>query len=106
YARSRIILEPNSSFKDLIGPASTGVRFVAEGADYKTLRVDEMLEDSPAADAGLQAGDVIVALDERSATDLTLSMFHDILEKPAEHKMSIRRGGQVLQLRLTPRRLI
>jgi aspartyl protease/PDZ domain-containing protein len=106
YPRSRIILEPNSSFKDLIGPASPGVRFVAEGADYKTLRVDEMLEDSPAANAGLQAGDVVVAVDERPAADLTLSILHDILEKPAEHKVSIRRGGQTLQIRLTPRRLI
>jgi hypothetical protein len=106
YGRGRIILEPNASFKDLISPASTGLKLVADGSDYKTFRVEEMLEDSPASVAGLQPGDVILSLDGRPATDFTLSSLHEILEKPVPHKLSVRRWGQTLQITLTPRRLI
>ena len=106
YAHDRIILEPNASLKDPIAPASNGLRFSAEGSDYRTFRVEELLEDSPATEAGLQKDDVVVAVDGRPAADLTLSSLHETLEKPVAHKLSVRRGGQTLQITLTPRRLI
>lgn len=106
YGRRRIILEPNASFNDLIGPAASGLRLIAEGADYKTFRVEELLEDSPATEAGLQKDDVIAAVDGRSAAELTLTTLNETLEKLTPHKLSVRRGGQTLQITLTPRRLI
>lgn len=108
YGRNRIILEPNASLKDPIAPASSGLKFVAEGSDYRTFRVDELLEDSPATvtEAGLQKDDVVLAVDGHPAAVLTLSSLHETLEKPAPHKLSVRRGGQTLQITLTPRRLI
>ena len=106
YGRDRIILEPNGSFKDPIAPASSGLKLIAEGADYNTFRVDELLEDSPATEAGLQKDDLILAIDGRPAAELTLSSLQEILEKPAPHKLSVRRGAQTLQITLTPRRLI
>lgn len=106
YGRDRIILEPNASFKDPIAPVSSGLKLIAEGSDYRTFRVDELLEDSPASEAGLQKDDVIVAVDGRPSPELTLSSVHETLEKPVPHKLSVRRGGQTLQITLTPRRLI
>ena len=106
YGRARIILEPNASFKDPIAPASNGVKLVADGSDYKTFRIDELLEDSPAIEAGLQKDDVITSVDGRPAAELTLSSLSEALEKPAPHKLTIRRGGQTLQITLTPRKLI
>jgi hypothetical protein len=106
YGRHRIILEPTARFNDLIGPAASGLRLVAEGADYKTFRVEELLEDSPATEAGLQKDDVIAAVDGRSAAELTLATLNETLEKPTPHRISVRRGGQTLQITLTPRRLI
>jgi len=79
---------------------------VAEGADYKTFRVDELLEDSPATEAGLRRDDIILTADGRSAAELTLSSLSEMFEKPVGHKLSVRRGEQTLQLTLTPRRLI
>jgi hypothetical protein len=106
YARNRIILEPNASFKDAIAPASTGVRFLAEGSDYKSFRVEELLEDSPALEAGLLKDDVVLAVDGRAAAELTLSMLHEMLEKPIPRKLSVRRGERTLQISLIPRKLV
>jgi aspartyl protease/PDZ domain-containing protein len=106
YARDRIILEPNASLKDLIAPASSGLRLIAEGADYKTFRVEELLEDSPAVEAGLQMGDLVLAVDGHPASKLTLSSLHETFEKPGSHKLTVRRAEQTLQITLTPRRMI
>ena len=106
YGRNRIILEPNATLKDPIAPVSSGLKLVAYGSDYKTFRVDELLEDSPAVEAGLQKDDVVVAIDGRPSTELTLSSLQEALEKPTPHKLSIRRGGSTLQITLTPRKLV
>ncbi|HXM34278.1 MAG TPA: aspartyl protease family protein [Pyrinomonadaceae bacterium] len=106
YAHSRIILAPNASFKNLIGQAVSGLGLVGEGADYKTFRVDELLEDSPAAESGLQKGDIILAVDGRRAAELTLTELNEMFEQPVAHGLSVRRGEQTLQVTLTPRKLI
>lgn len=106
YGRSRIILEPNDTFKDLINPSSSGLKLVADGSDYKSFRVEEVLEESPATEAGLQKDDVILAVDGRTATELTLMTLNETLEKPGPHKLSVRRGAIRLQITLIPRRLI
>jgi hypothetical protein len=106
YSRNRIILEPNASFKDLIAPASAGLRLVAVGADYKTFRVEDLLEASPATEAGLQVGDLVLTVDGHQASELTLSSLHESFEKPGPHKLTVRRGDQTLQLTVTSRRMV
>ena len=106
YSRDRLILEPNASLKDPIGPYASGVRFVTNGTDYRSFRVEELLEESPATEAGLQPGDVVLTVDGRASSELTLSALNDILEKANPHRLSIRRNGQTLQLTLTPRKLV
>jgi Aspartyl protease/PDZ domain len=106
YSRARMILEPNASLPDLILPAGSGLRIIAEGADYKTYRIDELLEESPATEAGFQTGDVVLTVDGRPATEFTLTSLHELLEKPSTRKISVRRGERTLDITLTPRRLI
>ena len=106
YQRERIILEPTANLTEPIAPVSNGLKLVAEGSDYQAFRVDETLEDSPAREAGLQKDDVIVSVDGRTSTELTLSSLNEALEKPAPHKLTIRRGAQILQITLTPRKLV
>ena len=106
YARDRIILEPNATLKDLIAPASSGLKLIAEGADYKTFRVEDLLEDSPATEAALQVGDLLISVDGHPASELTLSWLHETFEKPGSHKLTVGRREQMLQITLTCRRLI
>ena len=106
YSRSRIILEPNASFKDPIGPVSNGLKIIADGADYKTFRIEEVLEDSPATEAGFLSGDLILTIDGRPSAELTLSLLNETLEKPRPHKLSVRRGDKTVEITVTPRRLV
>jgi hypothetical protein len=106
YSRSRMILEPNASLSDIILPAGSGLRIIAEGSDYKTYRIDELLEESPATEAGFQTGDVVLSVDGRPAAEFTLTSLHELFEKPKARKISVRRGERTLDITLTPRRLI
>jgi len=106
YERERIILEPNATYKEPIGNASSGLNIVAEGKDYKTFRVKDVLENSPGTDAGLLKDDVIVAINDRPAAALTLSSIVDQFEVSAQYKLLVRRGEQTIRVTITPRRLV
>lgn len=106
YNRSRIILEPTSAFKQPFNEASAGVDLIAEGNDYRTFRIVGVLENSPASDAGLLKYDVIVAVNNQSAKELTLSLLNDLFEQPIARKLTIRRGDSTVEITITPRRLI
>src|SRR5262245_36125886 len=73
YSRRRIILERSSAFALPFDRAFTGIAVGAEGADYRTFRVREVLENSPATEAGIVEGDVITSIDGRPADTFTLS---------------------------------
>jgi len=106
YSRDRIILEPNASLKDPIMPGMSGLRLVAEGADYRTFRVEELIDDSPSTEAGIQKDDIILTVDQLPTSGMTLSTLFEALSKPVPHKLSISRAGKTLQITLTPRRII
>ena len=106
YSHNRIILEPNDSFNDSFDRAFGGLSVVAEGQDYRTFRIADLLENSPGTEAGLQKDDVITAIDGKAAADLSLTRVLELFERPVAYKLSVRRGGRMLQITLTPRRLV
>jgi Aspartyl protease/PDZ domain len=106
YDHDRIIFEPNSRFGKPFDYAFSGAKIVAEGENYRAFRVLDVLTDSSASEAGLQKDDVITAINGRSASELTLSDLNQMFEQVVAYKITIRRGTQVLQLKLTPRRSI
>jgi C-terminal processing protease CtpA/Prc len=65
-----------------------------------------VLEDSPATEAGIAAGDIITSVDRIEATGLTLSTVIAMFEQPVPREVTIRRGEQVITVTLTPRRLV
>jgi hypothetical protein len=106
YSHDRIIFEPNSTFSESFERAFGGLAMVAEGKDYRTFRITDLLDNAPAAEAGLQKNDIITAVDGKSAEELTLSKLNDMFELPASYKLTVRRGDQTLRLTLTPRKLV
>jgi hypothetical protein len=106
YGRHRIILEPSAAFAEPFGRALSGLALVAEGADYRTFRVRDVLEDSPASEAEIKVGDIIASVDGVAAAKLTLTALNETLENPAPHELTIRRADDTIKVTLTPRKLI
>jgi hypothetical protein len=106
YNHSRIILEPNSTFSQPMDRATAGVVLTTEGKDYATIRVSDVLENSPASEAGIQKNDVVLSIDGKPAAELKAMKIAEMFEKPATYKLTLRRGEQTLQVPLTPRKLI
>jgi hypothetical protein len=105
YSGSRVILEPTAELRAPFERAFSGVAIRAEGSDYRTYRIRQVVPDSPGADAGLQAGDVIETIDRKPASGLTLTNVLEMFERPASYELTVRRGEQLLTLTLKPRRI-
>ena len=86
--------------------ATAGVVLTSEGKDYGTVRVIDVLENSPASDAGLKKDDIVVSIDGKPAGELKVSKLAEMFEKPGTYKLTIRRGEQTLQVPLTPKKMI
>jgi S1-C subfamily serine protease len=106
YSRTRIILEPSETFGAPFDRAVSGLSLTTEGADYKIFRVTDVLENSPASEAGLQRKDIITAIDGRAAAELTITAVLELLERPVLYKLTIKRGDQTLAVTLTPRHMV
>jgi hypothetical protein len=106
YENRRIILEPSSTFAEPFDRAFAGISIRAEGPDYRTFRISDVLENSPATEAGIMKDDVITSVDGTAANTYTLTTLNEVLEKPVSRRLTIKRGNKVLDVTLTPRRLI
>ena len=106
YGRKRLILEPSATLADPFDRAFSGISLRAEGTDYRTFRVHEVLEQSPATEAGILQGDIIVSIDGRPAENFTLSSINEMLEKPGSYVLTIRRLQETITVTLTPRKLV
>ena len=76
YGRRRIILEPSQRFGEPFDRAFSGLALNAQGSDYRTFRVMDVLEESPATDAGIEIGDVIESIDDVPAARLTMPIIN------------------------------
>src|SRR5262245_56202467 len=100
YSRKQMRLEPNDSLRDPFESDMSGLILVADGADFKTLRVGQVRSESPAAAAGLREGDVLLAVDAQSASMFTLFQLKQIFKQDGrEVLLRVRRGEEQLQVR-------
>jgi hypothetical protein len=106
YDHKRIILEPTATFGEPFNRAQTGFALRADGKDFTTFRIAEVLDNSPASEAGLKKDDVITQVGDRPAEELSLTKLGEMFERPIAYKLTIRRGDQSLLINFTPRRLI
>jgi hypothetical protein len=106
YGHNRIIFEPIAPVGAAAEPAMSGLAIMAEGSDYRTFRIHEVLASSPAADAGLQVDDIILEVDSAAAATLSLDTLLARLEGPTPCQLTVQRGATVLQVTVTPRALV
>jgi Aspartyl protease/PDZ domain len=106
YDHGRIIFEPAASFRQPFDRAFAGIAISAENQNYTTFRIIEVLENSPASEVGLQENDLILSLDDKPASQLTLTRLGEMFERPVAYKLTVRRGDQTLKVTLKPRQLV
>ncbi|MDX6611756.1 MAG: hypothetical protein QOD75_942 [Blastocatellia bacterium] len=106
YENERMMLEPGSGLAEPFDRAFSGFSLQAEGKEYRTFRILEVLENSPASEAGLQRNDIIARIDGKLASELTLTQLNEILERAKSYTLTVQRGEQTLQIKFTPRKLI
>ena len=105
YSRRRMILEPNSHLSDPIEAGMSGIDFDTE--ECRPFKVIKVLENSPAAEAGIKAGDEIVALDGRPFKEIPSFEMEKLLSKNgAEYSLTLSRAGKELVVRIKLRRLL
>ncbi|MBL7961616.1 PDZ domain-containing protein, partial [bacterium] len=76
------------------------------GMDYHVFHITDILENSPASEAGLQKDDIIESVDGKPASDMTLTQLKDLFEICVTHALSVRRGDKAMEVKLTPRELL
>jgi len=100
-ARQQMILEPNRYISEPEEYDMSGMLLIAEGADFKTFKVKQVIEGSPAIAAGLREGDVISAVDNKSASNFTLEQVRQMFkQKGRSHQLKIQRGEQQIQTKI------
>ena len=106
YERQRIILEPASNFNEPFDSAQSGLALTTEGADRSILRVLEVLENSPASEAGFLKDDQIVKVNGKDASELSITKLGEMFERPGSYQMTVRRADKTIELKLTTRKMI
>jgi len=106
YPHQRLVLEPYAGTPPPFEYDMSGTFLIAEGTDFDRIIVLGLTARTPASEAGIQKGDVILAIDGRHPPDLTLEQARALLRKPGTYAVDVERDGRVLKLKLTTRRLV
>lgn len=107
YSRQQMILEPSRSISDPQEYDMSGMLLIAEGTDFKIFKVRQIIENSPATAAGLQEGDIILAIDGKPASNLTLEQVRQMFKQTSRsYRLTIERDKQKLQTGIKLRRLL
>jgi hypothetical protein len=107
YPHTQIILEPNSHFPEYTEEDMSGLAIVAKGENFRTFEVVQVRPGTPAAEAGIQMGDAIAAIDGEAAADLTLASVRNLFRQVGhKYKILIHRSGQTIEISMLMRRLV
>ena len=103
-----MILEPNSHFKEPYEEDMSGLSLTPETINgTKLFRIRQVVANTPASEAGLQADDLITAIDGQPAADFTEGHIERMFTQDGqEFALTIKRGEKLFQARLKLRRLI
>ena len=107
YSRQQIMLTPGPDLNAPIEFDMTGMSLASVTEPAPAFRIRTIIADSPAAEAGLIAGDIITAVDGRPAGELTLAGLRQQFRiEGVEIRLTLVRDGAERQVTVTTRRLI
>jgi hypothetical protein len=95
YHRSRIILEPNGHLNESCPTDAAGMSVRSVLNDYRAYEVDVVAAGGPADQAGVAAGDRIIAIGGRNADDLRLWEIRPLLQQAGRDiRIELVRNGE------------
>lgn len=109
YRDNYILLKPiKKSLKETFEYNMSGMEIVARGNDFHTFIVDNIMEGSPAKNAGIQAGDLIVAVNGNLAKEIQISDIYKILQTKEGKgvEMVLQRNGKLFVKSFSLQRII
>jgi hypothetical protein len=107
YPRKIVALTPSRHFSEPFKSDASGLLLSADARDFHKFTVDSVIPGSPAADAGMQPGDVILAANGKPAKAYALFELEDALKADGTvTRLSVRRGSETMDKTLKLRSLL
>jgi membrane-associated protease RseP (regulator of RpoE activity) len=107
YPHQQMILVANIHIREDDREDMSGLTLIARGPGLRTFEVLRVKSGSPAASASIQKGDVIAAINDEPAADMTLDSIRNLFRQlGVEYKLAVERGGQTRQVTLKMRHLM
>ena len=107
YAHQVMYLEPNSQFNDPFDAGMSGLSLISAPPDFSSFRVAFIVPDSPAAVAGMKAGDVVTAIDGKPVKEIALASTAKMFrEEGRTYRFTVQRDGKTMDVSVKMRRMI
>ena len=107
YSRNRMILEKAAAYREPVLFDASGLRAQRMEGVLRAIRVYAVLPGTPAAEAGMGEGDVIMAVDDVPVQSLSPGMVYEALSRDGrECTLLVQRGYDILRLKLRLRKLL
>lgn len=107
YSRRRVIVEQRAGAGARCDYDMSGLRLAARGPDLRHITVEYVVPHSPAADAGIRAGDELLLIDGRAVAAAPLSEVRQALHVVgAVRRLVLKRDADTIRVTLQLRRLL
>ncbi|MEA5137675.1 aspartyl protease family protein [Arcicella rigui] len=109
YHDNYVVLKPiNKKMKEPFEHNMSGMELMAGGADYHDFLIERIIENSPAQDAGLQQGDKVIFINNRSSKEISISEIYKLFQKGEGKPINlvVKRGKEVIITTVNLKRLI
>ena len=105
YQAQRMLLKPNNYFSEPFEIDMSGLDLTTKVGDFKVIQVKNVRSHSPADEAGLREGDVIVTVSGRPAAVFGLDKLTKMFRQEGkEYLLRVKRGEKVVTARVKMRR--
>lgn len=108
YPRERLYLRPNKYFKKAFEFDKSGLILLATGVRLNSIRVHDVIAGSPADEAGIRKGDIIIRANALPSSFMTVEYMHNLLSKREGKKIRLvlMRDGEKVKVSFRLRKLI
>jgi predicted aspartyl protease len=109
YRENYVVLKPiNRKMKEPFEHNMSGMELMAGGSDYHDFLIERILENSPAQDAGLQQGDKVMFINNRSSKEISISEIYKLFQKGEGKPINlvVKRGKDLIITTVNLKRLI